>query len=150
MAKRKFLRRTSSLHLKLGRKRKKKQVWRKPTGRHNKMRERRKGYPVIVSIGYRTEKKSRGEINNKKPVRIMNIKDLEKLGKENIAIIGKIGMRKKTEIIKIAKERNIEIANKYFGKIMEKEKKAKANITSEEARKIIEDAENKKTGGNKK
>jgi len=36
----KFLRRTWSRYSKLGRKRKKKQKWRKPTGRDNKMREK--------------------------------------------------------------------------------------------------------------
>jgi ribosomal protein L32E len=42
MAKRKFLRRIWSRYSKLGKKRKKKQVWRKPRGRDNKMREKRK------------------------------------------------------------------------------------------------------------
>jgi len=53
----KFLRRVWKRHSKLGRGRKKKQVWRKPTGRDNKMRERKKGHPSVVSIGYRSEKK---------------------------------------------------------------------------------------------
>ena len=52
----KFLRRTSSRYSKLGKGRKKKQIWRRPTGRHNKMRNKRNGYPVIVSIGYGTKK----------------------------------------------------------------------------------------------
>lgn len=52
MAKKKFKRRTWSRYSKLGRKRKKKQVWRKPTGRDNKMREKRKSYPKVVSTGY--------------------------------------------------------------------------------------------------
>lgn len=73
------------------------------------MREKRKGYPAIVSIGYRTDKKLRGKIKNKIPMRVMNTKDLEKLKKENIALIGRVGRRKREEIIKVAKEKNIEI-----------------------------------------
>ncbi len=143
MAKIKFLRRSSDRYSKLGRKRKKKQVWRNPTGRHNKMREKRKGYPAIVSIGYRTEKSLRGKIKGKDPIRVMNVKDLGKLGKENIAIIGKVGRKKRIEIIKVAKEKNIEIANLGVEKIVEK-KETKGKITAEEAKKII--TENKKTG----
>jgi len=136
----KFLRRISNRYSRLGRKRKKKQVWRNPTGRHNKMREKRKGYPIIVSIGYRTEKDSRGKINGKMPVKIMNVRGLEKIGKNNIIIIGNIGRKKKMEIIKIAKERNIEIANRNFEKMLREEvkKEVKTKITAEEAKKIIE------------
>ena len=145
----KFLRRTSSRYSRLGKKRKKKQIWRTPTGRHNKMREKRKGYPIIVSIGYRTDKSLRGKIKDKKPVKVMNIKDLNKIGKENIAIIGKVGNKKKIEIIKAAREKNIEIANLNIDKIIKKNEVKKENrITSEEAKKIIES--NKKIGEKQK
>ncbi len=107
----KFLRRTWSRYSKLGKGRKKKQVWRKPTGRHNKMREQRKGAPVIVSIGYRTNKKLRDRLMNKKPVKISNLKELEKVKKDEIAIISGVGKRKKIEIAKKAKEMKIEIYN---------------------------------------
>ncbi|MBD3247626.1 hypothetical protein GF378_03335, partial [Candidatus Pacearchaeota archaeon] len=66
----KFIRRMHRRHSKLGKKRKKKQVWRKPTGRDNKMREKRKGYPAVVSVGYRTEKEKRGKINGKERVHV--------------------------------------------------------------------------------
>ncbi len=107
----KFLRRTWSRYSKLGKGRKKKQVWRKPTGRHNKMREQRKGSAVIVSIGYRTNKKSRDKLMDKKPVKINNIRELEKIKENEIAIIGSVGKRKKIEIAKKAKEMKIEIYN---------------------------------------
>ena len=141
----KFLRRISSRYSRLGKKRKKKQTWRNPTGRHNKMREKRKGYPVIVSIGYRTDKSSRGKIRGKKPVRIMNIKDLNRVGKNDIAVIGKVGKKKKIEVIKTAKEKNITIANANIEKIIkEDEVKKESKITSEEAKKIIQE---NKSGG---
>ena len=53
----KVLRHTSHKDPKLWLRRKKKQVWRRPTGRDNKMREQRKGKPAIVAIGYSTNKK---------------------------------------------------------------------------------------------
>lgn len=107
----KFLRRTWTRYAKLGKGRKKLQVWRKPTGRHNKMREQRKGAAAIVSIGYRSKKEFRGKLMDKNPVRICNIKDLEKMKKDEIAIIGSIGKKKKMEIAKKAKEMKIEVYN---------------------------------------
>ena len=62
MAKKRFLRRLTNRYLKLGKKRKKKQKWRKPKGRHNKMREKERGYPAVVSIGYRKNRNERGLI----------------------------------------------------------------------------------------
>ena len=53
MSKNKFLRRTSNRYGKLGKNRRKKQVWKKPRGRDNKMREKRRGYPQVVSIGHK-------------------------------------------------------------------------------------------------
>jgi len=114
----KFLRRTWNRYSKLGRKRKKKQVWRKPKGRDNKMREKRKGYPVIVSIGYKKGKK-------KSAIIIKNLNDLEKIKKGQVIIMGKIGKRKKIEIVKKANSMKIEFCNlnvKKFLKDLEKTK----------------------------
>ena len=108
----KFLRRTWCRFAKLGKGRKKKQVWRRPTGRDNKMREKRGGYPAVVSVGYCSDKESYGKIKEKTPVMVYNIKDLEKVGKENIALIANVGKKKRAEIETKAKEMNIEISNK--------------------------------------
>lgn len=107
----KFLRRTWSRYSKLGKGRKKKQVWRRPTGRHNKMREKRKGYPAVVSIGYKSNRESRLKIKEKIPVKIYNIKDLEKIKENEIAVVGNVGKRKKIEIAKKSKEMKIKIYN---------------------------------------
>ncbi len=107
----KFLRRTWSRYSKLGKGRKKKQVWRRPTGRHNKMREKRKGYPAVVSIGYKSNRESRLKIKEKIPVKIYNIKDLEKIKENEIAVVGNVGKRKKIEIAKKSKEMKIRIYN---------------------------------------
>ena len=105
----KFLRHTSHKYSKLGLRRKKKQIWRRPTGRDNKMREQRRGKPALVAIGYSTDKKQRGKINNKTPVIINNISQLQNFKKENIILLGKIGKKKKLEIVKKAKEMKLEI-----------------------------------------
>ena len=44
--------------------RKSKQKWKKPTGRDNKMREKKKGHPATVDVGYMKEKDKKGKINN--------------------------------------------------------------------------------------
>lgn len=124
----KFQRRTGSRFSKLGKGRKKLQKWRKPTGRDNKMREKRKGYPKVVQVGYKQDVKVRGEIEEKKPVMIMNVKSLDKIKENEIGIIGKVGNKKKIEIAKVVKEKKIEIHNlntKKFLKQMEKIKKQK-------------------------
>lgn len=117
-----FLRRTWSRYSKLGKKRKKKQVWRKPKGRDNKMREKRRGWPAVVSIGY---KKGKSEKKNFKIIR--NLKDLADIGKNEMVIIGRIGKRKKIEIVIKAKEMKISIQNinieKFLKKFQKKEKK---------------------------
>lgn len=107
----KFLRRDATRFSKFGNGRGKKAGWRKPKGRDNKMREKRRGYAPSVSIGYRTDKKVRGIINEKTPVNIMNINDLKKIGKNEIGIVGNIGKKNKIEIVKKAKELKIELKN---------------------------------------
>src|SRR3990167_2865689 len=103
----KFLRRNSDRHSKLGRNRRKKQSWRKPKGRHNKMRDKRRGYPAIVTKGYRTKREGRGKIEGKKPFVAYNVRDVEKFGRGNLIIIGKVGKKKRVEIAKKLKEMKI-------------------------------------------
>ena len=119
----KFLRRTSVRLSKLGKRRKKKQVWRKPTGRDNKMREQRRGKPPVVSIGYSTDKNSRGKIKGKTPIFVKNIRELEKIGKQDIIILGNIGKKKKIELAKKANELQIEVANLNTKKFLKKNEK---------------------------
>ncbi|MFC1710658.1 eL32 family ribosomal protein [Nanoarchaeota archaeon] len=133
----KFLRRTSERYSKLGKRRKKKQTWRRPTGRDNKMREKRRGYPDIVGVGHKKKKDSREKIKGKTPVLIKNPYDLGKLKENQIAILSRVGLKNKILIAKKAKENKIQIYNlntKQFlrevervEKLKEKEKKAKAD-----------------------
>ena len=87
------------------------------------MREKRKGYPAVVSIGYRTNKKEKGKIMGLKPVIVKNNEELEKIGKNEVAVLEKIGKKKKIEIAKFAISRGIKFANfnpKKFMKGIEK------------------------------
>ena len=110
----KFLRRSMDRYSKLGKRRKKVLKWRKPTGRHNKMRDKRRGYPANVSIGYKKSER-------KKQFLVNNIKDLEKIKKEDLIIIGKVGKKKREEILKKAKEKGINFSNIKIEKSKEKE-----------------------------
>lgn len=112
----KFLRRTWSKYSKLGLRRKKKQVWRRPTGRDNKMREKRKGYPAVVSIGHK-------KAERKKQIVIYNIRELEKIGKTKEIIIGNVGKKKCLEIAKRAKEMKIKIRNLNVEKFLKEPEK---------------------------
>jgi len=116
----KFLKRTWNRYNKLGKRRKKKQVWRKPKGRDNKMREKRKGYPIVVSVGY---KKKKSERKNIRVVR--NLEDLEKIEKNEMIIIGDIGKKKKIEIAKKATKMKIPIQNINIEKFLKKAEKKK-------------------------
>jgi ribosomal protein L32E len=118
----KFLRRTTNRLSKLGLRRKKKQVWRRPTGRHNKMRTKQKGTPATVSIGYGSKKDTRNKIREKIPVLVYSLKDLEKVKKENIIIIGKIGKKKKMELAKKIKEKNLEVYNVNVERLLKENK----------------------------
>ena len=141
----KFLRRTWSRYSKLGKGRRKKQVWRRPTGRDNKMREKRKGYPIVVSVGYRGETSSRGKIEGKNPILVKNITELKNIGKDEIIIIGKIGKKKKIELVQKAKEMNFKILNLDSEKFLKKVKKpVKEGLKEVPSGKEIKPKEDKK------
>ena len=96
---------------KIGKNRKKIQRWKRPRGRHSKMRLQRKSYPAVVSSGYRTDKKEAGRVDGLLPILVHNVKELESAGKENIVILARVGAKKKLEIIKVAAEKKIRIHN---------------------------------------
>jgi large subunit ribosomal protein L32e len=123
MPKKAFLRRTWSRYSKLGRKRKKIQKWRKPKGRDNKMREKRKGYPAVVGIGNRTPVKMRYEVSGARPAKIMNPNDVKNLKEGQTVIMGNIGDKKKIEIIKAGKEKKIKFANLNVKKFLKESKR---------------------------
>src|SRR3989344_5543124 len=96
-----FIRQDYMRHIKIGSGRKKLLKWRRPKGRHSKMRKQRKGYPAIPTVGYKAPKKEYGKIKNLTPLMINNLSDLSKANSSNILIISrKIGAKKKIDVIK--------------------------------------------------
>ncbi len=75
------------------------------------MRLKRKSYPSSVAVGAKSQRNKSGKINNLTPKLIHNLKELSSLNKESIGILAKIGVKKKLEIIKSAKEKNIRLLN---------------------------------------
>lgn len=116
-----FLKRGWNRDFKLGKRKKKKRVWKKPKGRHNKMREQRKGYSPIVRIGYKNKER-------KNVFLIHNMLDLEKVNNKDLVVLVKMGKKKKLEIIKKALEKKIKISNinaEKFVKLNTKKKEEK-------------------------
>jgi large subunit ribosomal protein L32e len=100
-----FLRRNTKLHLRIGKRKKSKQKWRRPKGRDNKIRESKKGKSPLVSIGYKTKNEK------KRTITIYNLKDLELAKGYERVILAKIGKKKKIGIIKKAIEMKINFDN---------------------------------------
>ena len=116
---RKFLRTSTKYYKRLGRK--KKQKWRRPRGRHNKIREGIRGKLRKVDVGFRKRKEERGKIKGKILIFIKNLKEIEKINKGDLVIIGRVGKKKRKYIEEIVKKRGGEILNKI------KENKQKKN-----------------------
>lgn len=125
--KKKFLRKFWNRYSKLGKGRKKKQKWRRARGRHNKIRECKKGNPSKVKIGYKKPSKE-------KILLIHNIKELEKTKNKEV-IIAKIGAKKKKEILKRAGDIGVKVLNL---KIKDKSQEL------EKSKEIKQDKNNKK------
>ena len=124
----KFLRKDWNKKSKLGRKRKQKQVWRKPKGRHNKLRQNFKGKSRRPSIGYGSDWIIRGKIGGLKPVIVNNIQELlDSRNHKNVLVMisGNVGNFKKMNIIKKALEMGINIANVDAEKFLENIEKKK-------------------------
>lgn len=139
----KFLRKDVHKMSKLGKGRKNKQKWKKPTGRDNKMREKRKGHRKVVSIGYKADKIGRGMLEQKVPVQITNVLQLKALRENEVPILAKVGMKKKIEIAKEAQKSNIKIHNLNVKKFL-KEVELKSKKTEKKVEKKTEDKKDSK------
>jgi len=108
----KFIRRDYKRYSKIGKNRKKLQKWRKPKGRDNKMRLKRKSYPQSPTVGHKSQKSKAGKVQNKIPIVIKNLNDIAKIKDNNILILSRrLGAKKKLEIIKQAQEKDLQILN---------------------------------------
>jgi large subunit ribosomal protein L32e len=140
----KFLRRDSARYLKFGKGRGKKAKWRAPKGRDNKMREKKRGYPAVVSIGYKKP------LEKIQIIEISNPRDLKKLGKNKIGKIKSIGKKKKLEIAEEAVKLKVKLKNLNAEKYLKQNKKEKKEVKENEKEKTSEKIDPKAKGENKK
>lgn len=118
-------------YVKLGKRQKSMRKYRRATGRHNKTRQKWRSRPPMVTIGYKNRCETQGLINGKTPVLVFNVEGLNNVGKDNVALLGKIGNKNKLEIAREAVKRNMEISNlnaKKFIKQMERTLKLKSGV----------------------
>jgi len=141
--KQRFLRIGYTQYSKLGLRRKNKQKYRKAKGGENKMRLKMKGHLRNVSIGFRSEKKTRGLVRGLNTVMIYNVEDLKKLKKDEIGVVAKVGNKRKIEIANQAIKDNIRLANlnskKFIEKIEEERKKIKEEKAEKQEKKKVSD-----------
>ena len=97
-----FIRKDGNKQVKLGRgRRKNKQRWVWPRGRHNKFREKRKGHRKNPSIGYSQAREIRGTVEGLRPVLVSNIQDIQRVDKQNeLAVFASVGLKNKIEMAK--------------------------------------------------
>ena len=116
----KFLRTNAHKIIGLGKGVKKNLKWRGAKGRHNKLRLGEAGRRRRPKVGWGTKDKKEIFI-------VMNLNELKDL-KEKEIIIGKVGKKKREEIIKKANEMKIKILNRY-----KKQKSADKEVGEENA-----------------
>ncbi len=91
-----------------------KKRWRRPAGRHSKLKVKEKSKGSIPNVGYRSPRKLRGlHPSGFREVLIQNLNDLNKINSKNETgrISSKIGKKKRKVILKKAKELKIKILN---------------------------------------
>jgi large subunit ribosomal protein L32e len=91
-----------------------KDYWRRPTGIDNKMRQKRKGWPKSVKVGYGSPKAVRGlHPSGFEEVAVFNVGDLTIVDPETqvARIGGSVGARKRTAIVAEAANLGIRVLN---------------------------------------
>jgi large subunit ribosomal protein L32e len=106
-----FVRKDSWKFPRFGKGRKTQMKWRASKGMHGKIRLKHKGYQAQPSVGYKRPVELRGKISGLIPRMIYNESDLDKMQKGEVALIGKIGIRKKILIVEKAMKAGIKITN---------------------------------------
>jgi ribosomal protein L32E len=106
-----------------GKGRKKKLKWRAGKGKRNKIRLRKAGRMPSPQVGWGEKKELLGRIQGLIPVRVEHVSELQNLGKENGVIIARVGRKRREELTKIAKEKNLVILNRYRQTKTSEEKK---------------------------
>ncbi len=101
-----------------------KDYWRRPTGIDNKMRQKRKGWPKSVKVGYRSPRAVRGlHPSGMEEVAVFNVGDLTIVDPETqvARIGGSVGARKRSAIVSEAENLGIRILNRGVIQLDEEE-----------------------------
>ena len=104
---------------KLGKGRKKKQMWRKPKGRHNKLRAKKRSVGKMPGVGYRSPKSVRGTFQGLIPVLITNENQLNNINPSSISVMASVGLKKKIQIATKAKQLGVKFANLDIDKFLD-------------------------------
>jgi len=125
-------------------------TWRKPKGKHTKLRLHEGSRLPIVKDGFRGPVVTRGLYKTGLPIAMVyTMQDLLKLkSSEHVAIIANVGQRKKYDLVKKAVEMNISLVNipsvqKFLDKI-EKAIKVRKHLRSEYVKNRTKKTETKK------
>lgn len=114
---RRFTRSETVRHIKLGKRSKKLQKWRRPRGTHNKIRKRRVHYPLMPLIGYKRTESVRGFVKGKRPIHISNMKELQRVAPHSLVIFSRsLGARSRITLLKHAHEHSITVLGTQGGK----------------------------------
>ena len=106
--------------------------WRRPKGRQSKLRKKKGGSGMLVSIGYGTNSKSRFMIDGARFTVVRTMKDLK--GAEDAVIISSsLGGRKTKAIAEKARQLNLRILN--MKKVLKAERTEKMIAVNKELRK---------------
>jgi large subunit ribosomal protein L32e len=130
--------------------------WRRPRGLDHKMRRKIKGWPPMVSTGYKGPKIARGlHPSGYREVMIYNVQELSKVDPSTqVARIGHtVGKRKRAEIIAEAKEKKIKLLNAKEHEEVKEEGEEEGEETTEELEEELnleETEEEAKEGGEAK
>lgn len=117
--------------------------WRKPSGRQSKLRVRKSGSGILVSIGYGTKKSERNKIRGMKYVIASSLKDVEN-AKEAVIISSSVGARKAVLIADAAVKAGLKILN------MKKAKAGKRTAKEIEVKRKMKELEKKERQKEKK
>lgn len=109
----KFLRTDWHKKIRLGRGVKKNLKWHAAKGMHNKLRLNRKGRMQRPKVGWGATAETKGFVNGMDVVRVENVKEIEAVNKGVGIIIGKVGKKKRLDMIKKANELKVTILNRY-------------------------------------
>jgi large subunit ribosomal protein L32e len=111
-----FLKKDWHKLIRLGSTVKKNRKWRAAKGRQNKIRLEHRGQQARPKIGWSNSKLEKGKVNGLYATRVENVQELTKLKHSSAIIVsGKVGEKKKKEIIAKANEMKMKILNKYRG-----------------------------------